>query len=298
MRLPLHIKETRSSQPNTAEVLQWMTHAYVFEKELCEKCAHLTRVVRAIGSGSVNPTGDPLKKVEYLIFEQADDDIRGHLDASEKLDILFLLRTLHGIAVGLSQLHWAKIAHQDLKPSNVLVFGGEASKVCDLGMAWDQEKVAPHDSLKVAGDPAYAPIEAGYGYQSSDMKTRRFGCDLYHLGNLVVFLFSRLQITTLITANLAHEHRPGFWGERYEDVLPYVQASFVLALGEFASHVPDWLRQELVTAVGQLCDPDPRRRGHPRGPGSQRLNLQRYVSLFDLLARRAKYGLYKERFDA
>src|SRR5947207_1742238 len=40
--------------PNTAQMLEWMANAYLFEKNICEKCSnhHLRRVVHAIASGT------------------------------------------------------------------------------------------------------------------------------------------------------------------------------------------------------------------------------------------------------
>lgn len=147
--------------PNTAQVLAAMTNAYLFEKNLCNRCAHLSRIVRAVDSGSihVNPT-DPFTKVEYLIFELATGDVRAHLDMQARLDVVFVMRTLHHVATALEQLHRTDIAHQDLKPSNVLVFNEtEGSKICDLGRAWDRNMPAPHDTCPVAGDRTYAPPE-------------------------------------------------------------------------------------------------------------------------------------------
>lgn len=69
--------------------------------------------------------GQGFTKVFYLIFELADGDIRRHLAVQESLDLAFVLRTLHHVAVGLDQLHRADIAHQDLKPSNVLIYTKE-----------------------------------------------------------------------------------------------------------------------------------------------------------------------------
>ena len=51
--------------------------------------------------------GQPFSKVEYLIFDLADGDIRAHLDAQHAFDLAFALRTLHHVAVGLDQLHKA-----------------------------------------------------------------------------------------------------------------------------------------------------------------------------------------------
>jgi eukaryotic-like serine/threonine-protein kinase len=277
-------------QPNTAEVLLAMTQAYVFEKTLCEKCNHLSRIARAIGGGDidVNPSL-PFQKVEYLIFELADGDIRGHLDLQSTLDAVFIMKTLHHVAVGLKQLHTASIAHQDLKPSNVLVFGsGAESKICDLGRAWDKNSTAPHDSFSIAGDSTYAPPEFLYWAVPPDERARRFGCDLYHLGSLLVFCFTRVHTNALLFDNLSPAHRPGIWGGSYEDVLPFVLASFELVLNEFALRVPEFLRASLRQCASELCNPDPSERGHPKNRFISQWSLERYVSCFNRLASDAK----------
>jgi serine/threonine protein kinase len=283
--------------PNTAEVLLAMTKAFVFEKEICAKCAHLSRVARAIDGGfiQVNPA-NPYTKVEYLIFELATGDVRSHLDMQAVLDVVFIMRTLHHVATGLQELHRAEIAHQDLKPSNVLIFGEtEGSKICDLGRAWDRNAPGPHDTLPVAGDRTYAPLELMYGQLSADHRVRRFGCDVYHLGSLIVFLFARVHITALVMDNMDSRHRPAFWGGTYSDVLPFVHAAFEVALERFASHVPEFLRAELRQVVAELCNPDSTRRGHPQNRGPAQFSLERYISRFDRLASLARVRLAKAR---
>jgi hypothetical protein len=103
---------------DTAVMLNALTQTYLFEKNLCLRCRDqkLRRVVHAIDSGTVqlNPAM-PLSRVEYLIFERADSDIRAHLDAQDEFDAAFAIRTLHHVATGLEQLHKANIAHQDLE---------------------------------------------------------------------------------------------------------------------------------------------------------------------------------------
>lgn len=253
----------------------------------------MSKVARAIGSGSkiLNP-GNPWTRVEYLIFELADEDIRANLDAMAKLDLAFLVRTLHDVATGLAQLHQAQIAHQDLKPSNVLVYKREAtSKICDLGRAWDMNAAGPHDNEAIAGDRQYAPIEQLYGEKSTDHRVRRFGCDMYHLGSLAVFLFGKTHMNSLLIDKLAPQHRPGFWGSGYCAVLPFVQAAFDLSLEEFAQSVPELARNDLRVAVSQLCEPDPVRRGHPLNRRTRQFSFERYISLFDRLARKAELRL-------
>ena len=274
-----------------------MTSAYLFEKSVCEKCRDhsLSRIARAIDSGSILPDpSHPANRVDYLIFELADGDIRSHLDTQISLDVVFALRTLHHVATGLQQLHTAQIAHQDLKPSNVLVFPGViGSKVSDLGRAWAKDLPAPHDGLEVAGDQGYAPPEILYGEIATDANTRRFGCDMFHLGSLVVFFFTRVHMNALLTKHLAPEHRPVWWRATYKEVLPYVQAAFALALDEIESSIQTPIRSEMREMITQLCNPNPARRGHPlsRGSGKSQFELKRYVSQFDLLAYKVRSAI-------
>ncbi len=280
----------------TAETLKEMTEIFLFEKSILEHCRarSLRRVVHAIDSGEVFPQPDnEFSKVEYLIFDLADGDVRSHLDAQAAFDLAFVLRAIHHVATGLEQIHRVDVAHQDLKPSNVLVFAKDGSKISDLGRAWAKAIPAPHDDDDIAGDRGYAPPEFLYGVTLSDQRARRFGCDLYHLGSLIVFLFARVNISTLLIDNLASEHRPSSYLGSYEEVLPYLLASFAIALDTFSLTVPASVRPDIRSAVTQLCEPDPGRRGHPlnRQGHSNPYSLERYISWFDRLASHAEYRL-------
>lgn len=274
---------------NTPLMLQMMTQAYLFEKQICEQCKtkKMQRVVHAIDSGSINPQPThSANKVEFLIFELAKEDIRTHLDTMAKLDHAFILRTLRQVATGIQQLHNAWMAHQDLKPSNVLVFAADTgSKIADLGRAWSRDLQSPYDGVDFAGDPTHGPIEAYYNYSDGDIQTKKFGADFYMLGSLIVFLFSRVTTNALFEKYLAVEHQPHQWGGTYPEVMPYLNDAFSKALAEFSGILPDYLRADLCEMVTQLCDPDPAKRG-PRSPFgiANSPSLQRYISKFDLLA--------------
>jgi eukaryotic-like serine/threonine-protein kinase len=186
------------------------------------------------------------------------------------------------------------MAHQDLKPSNVLVFEEDGgSKIGDFGRAWAKDFPAPHDGLPIAGDMGYAPLELLYGEVAVDVNRRRYGCDTYHLGSLTVFLFTRVHINALVEVHLAPEHLPFAWGGTYAAVLPYVQAAFAEARQEFSSHLPQFLRPDLTEVVSQLCEPDATKRGHPlnRQGHTNQFALDRYISKFDLLALKAERAL-------
>lgn len=133
---------------------------FACERQLVEKCLTqgMSRVVRAIGFGELDPEG-AANPVYYLLFELADCDLREQADLNRRFDVAFRLRVLHKSAVGLQQLHWAQIAHQDVKPSNVLVFSGEETKLGDLGHAHDRSAPRPGKDRRIAADPTYAPPE-------------------------------------------------------------------------------------------------------------------------------------------
>ena len=130
------------------------------------------------------------------------------------------------------------MAHQDLKPSNVLVFD-EAEKIADLGRAWHNLRGSPHDAMTCAGDMGYAPPELLYGFTSANSNERRYGADFYLLGSMVFFMFTGLRANALLFITLAPEHHPKMWKGTYQEVLPYLSHAFSLMLQEFIASFSD-----------------------------------------------------------
>jgi serine/threonine protein kinase len=284
------------TDPNRDPVveLQNLLAAYQFECDVLDKCRNerLSRVVIAIEKGTHRFQGENIP-VPYLLFEKADGDVRAHLHAAAAFDTAWALRTLHQVAVGLSQLHKHGIAHQDMKPSNVLMFGSDSSKIADFGRSDYRGHSAPHESAPCAGDQGYAPPELLYGQVDPSWEVRRQACDLYHLGSLILFFFADANTTSAILNKVDPLHWPRPGGPDYSTALPFVREAFSAVTDELEASLQGDARDDLVLAFRELCDPDPALRGHPKariGRGSP-YALNRYVSRLDLLARRAEMGM-------
>jgi hypothetical protein len=284
----------RAPDPPTA--LKALVDAYIFERDVLHRCRekHLDRVVLAIADGTARVAGEA---VQYLILELAETDVRSQANTLARFEIAWTLRALHHVATGIFQLHREGIAHQDVKPSNILSFdGGRSSKLGDLGRAAYQGHTPPHEAYDIAGDPSYAPPELLYKYFDPDWNRRRRGCDLYLLGSMVVFFFIGIGTTPLLRKELHPAHCWGRWTGDYDGVLPYVRDAFGRVVDFVRQQLIDELKQDVILTVRELCEPDIRLRGHPLnrlGRGDP-FSLERYISRFDLLARRAELGLLKK----
>lgn len=284
-----------SSDP--ARELQKLTETFNFERDLLEKCKskNLDHVVKALEEGSVTIDGMP---VQYLIFELAERDMRAHMDLSSNLDLAWTLGMLHDVAVGLQQLHGIDIAHQDLKPSNVLVFKSLISKLADLGRSAHPDYAPAHSDYVIPGAWAYAPPELRYGFTHPDFRQRRYGNDAFLLGNIILFAFTRLTMSTVIFSFLAPVHMPGTWSGTYQEVLAYLQSAFSEALQAVASDIPGEVRDEILLILKQLCEPDLSKRGHPmnRFNNKNNFSLERYITKLNLMAYRSSRNVLKRRF--
>lgn len=283
-----------AASPDPALAIKSITDAYVFERDMLARCRanKLNRIVTAIEGGNIGASPGDL--VLYLIFELADGDIRQLLASAQKVNLAWQLRVLHQIATGIRQLHSQSIAHQDIKPSNVLLFNTSGSKLADLGRAAAEGLKPPHEDYEVAGDRTYAPLELLYHHIPPDWRRRRYGCDAYLLGSMIAYMFTGLGTTALVISELDLRLRPGQWAGTYEDVLPAIRDAFSKVLVNFKRSVPSCLRDELVSSVRSLCDPDPALRGHPKNHTGNQLSLERYITEFDLFASRAELGLALE----
>ncbi len=292
----LDFSEAFDPNVDTIKTLGRLVSAYEHERDVLSLCAtkRLSNVVVAIDHGEVQVPNFPQMngRVFYLIFELAAGDIRSQVNKVSRLTGLWSLRALRDVCLGLSQVHRQMIAHQDMKPSNVLVFPERGFHVADFGRASIKGKSMPHDGYAVAGDRTYSPPELLYGYTHPDFGARRFGCDLYMLGNLASFMFAGVNVTASVIARMDPQFAPGKWSGSYDQVLPYLQEAFGKLLTEIRPQMEPVVATTVISLISELCNPDLSKRGHPRGMGRpEQHTLERYVSSLDLAYRRAEVAL-------
>lgn len=290
--------------------------AFTYERDVLELAiAHsMTRVVRVLESGEepvklkIAGGGEIELPVFYLIFERGEQSLRDLIQGGLSVKPIDQLKALHHIALGIRQMHAKKIAHQDLKPSNVMRFEEDPVdkvdkyKIADMGCASLQGRPALHDSLAVPGDRRYAPPEGLYDQNAAiDFERRRFGADLYMLASLTVQIFTGITMSRAMQSKLPETHRIGRWTGTYDQLLPRLVHAFDAVVLELRDEWPyrreePRIAEKLELMVRQLCNPDPHRRGHPRALGSVNpMDVDRYVSLF---AELVLFASIAERLEA
>jgi serine/threonine protein kinase len=190
--------------PDFVSAVNNITTAFIFERDLLYKCKekHLNKIVTSLEHGQVSFLGQPsFNNVFYIIFEMADANLRNQIARMKIFDLAWILRSLHHTAIALEQLHRGGIAHQDLKPSNVLIFNKE-SKIGDLERSSDVTNPSMNDKYIIPGDKTYAPFELFYGINSIGDFKFRYASDLYHLGSLVFFYFLHVNLQEVIWAEM------------------------------------------------------------------------------------------------
>jgi serine/threonine protein kinase len=263
--------------------------AYEHECAILQICRQrrLPNIAVALHRGAVQVPGFEGRagRVFYIVFELAERDLRAEIRAGGS-DLAVKVRALRDVCRALCRLHEVGIAHQDVKPSNVLAYADGSFRLTDFGRAWLKDRAVWYDDLPAAGQRFYSPPELKYEV-ALDFAARRFGCDLYMFGNLAAHLFADANVTHRVETRLEPHFLWKIWRERYENVLPFLEEAFAGVLEEIEARIPLRVRADIRALIAELCHPDPRQRGHPADRGTPvQYSLTRYLGLLEDLGAR------------
>jgi serine/threonine protein kinase len=265
-----------------------MTDAYNYEKELSEHCMnkHVDKVSFVIDFGEIMLEKFPFPVVPFLVFELANGDIRKAIDFSNKINTIWKFHSLHEIAIGLKQLHTINVSHQDLKPSNILVFNkNNDSKICDLGRSACLDIKSNFLNMQFTGDLTYAPPETWYKIIEPDWKKRTFAIDCYMLGSLITFYFAGVSMTSILLTKIKQEHHHLKWTGTFKEIESYLQIAFSEALIELKKSIDsEFCKDDIIELITQLCNPNPDKRGYCKKITTHnKYSLERIISKLNLL---------------
>jgi len=283
-----------------AALLQFFTAAFVYEKDLL--CKYRDRgsgkAVAVTCDGKVKVDDSITGTVQYLVFEHDDKDPGSLRELMIDIDYAIILRVLHNITTGLSQLYKHGIARQPITPSNVSIFLQMIARIGGFGTPSAKGVMSLMEQAGIIGDKAYASPELLYGVDSSTWAKGKLGRDAYLLGSMAVFFITGLSMTGLLAKHLEDRHHWTRWGGSYKEVLPHIQKAFgqsiVVLESELSKRPAFKFKAELVRIVRELCNPCPDLRGYPEGfAGVQDQHaLNKYIAEFDLMAGQLEKGFF------
>lgn len=115
----------------------------------------------------------------YLVFEYVDGQtLETRLDIDGRLPFSKAKRIFEYVCRGLHYAHSQDIIHCDLKPGNIMIYGDDAAKVMDFGVA---KKSVDHETgaRTVAGTPAYMAPEQQKGFMRKQSDVYSLALCLY-----------------------------------------------------------------------------------------------------------------------
>ena len=261
--------------PNLLAEMSKLGNIANFEKDVLEYCTTkgMSKVLRYIGHEyiSYNDSDDPLSRVSCLIMEAGTHDLRRLLNLNRNglVSCGWNLHVLQDVSLAIAQLHRGNIAHQDIKPSNVIAVQEKnlndtnSMKVGDLGRVVRRDQAGPFDSHPWPGDMRYSPPERWYGFVPPDWCDSREAADAYMLGSLLIFLFTGATLQSLVVNYIPISFRLDNWAGKFDqDLLPVLVNAHVRVLHE---HLLPQLMPEIADGVmgiaRALTQPDPTIRG-------------------------------------
>ena len=288
--------------PDPVVAMRQLTERFNFEQTLLEICENLNvkNIIKILASGKINPLPGSIIPVPYIIVEYSKKSIESELDFNKRLDLTWILKIMHRVTTTLWQMHKAQIAYNNLQPGTVLEFSKDLYKLSELGRA-QKRGVENPTLLHLSSDVQEVFImtpENLYGYVEQDWVYRCQAVDAYQLGNLLFFLFTQFNVNFWLNEFLDDSHKWSQWTDTYEQALPYLEVAFEKVIEYFKTHIEasDNIKEDLVFVFQSLCQPNPRRRGHPRTIASvgSSFSVERFFTIFKKLADDAELDLLKQ----
>lgn len=288
-----------------SEYIAMATSSFSYEGTLSQYCTkrHITNVVKVLDFGDFEIDGFLIPTVSYIIYEIKNKDVLKSMEFVKKVSfsasvktLAEKLKSLHGVTVGLKQLHQNNITHQNICPINIQI-DKDASKISNLANAvcFDPELGFPIGYKSYNGDWSYAPPEAFFAVKQNEEKETMFQIDNYMLGSLVVFYLTGVSLNSLIdyylgksVYNLACENR------LFESVLPDILNAYDKSLQIIKGSIPlKDLQDDIMLLIESLTFPDPKRRGHPKTLKllTPNYDLQRTITQLNVFYKKAEYAL-------
>lgn len=288
----------RQELAGDTDTLEKMVREYNYERNVHLFCSAqgITRVTRIYGDGKVLVSGvtEVADKVavHFLVCEWIDKCLReDQPPGDDSVSASMRLTAMKDSAAALAQLHHSGVAHQDIKPSNAMCSDSGIVKLTDLGSSsCESINSPPHDLDYLVGQPNYAPYELLYEHPQVSWRRRRFGCDLFLLGNLCFTSFVGGSLSYLALHSIPSQFRHTIYAGDYAEVIPHlIEAHELLIPHMLEDKVPPQLLDELSTILFCLCHPDPMHRGHTKNiQFNNQFGLERFITRFDVLAKKAK----------
>jgi serine/threonine protein kinase len=136
---------------------------------------------------------DIVNRIPYLVMEYVDGpSLEGAIRRLGALSVPVALAIMEVTCDAVASLHDAGIIHRDIKPANLLITPEGQIEVTDFGLACERPAGKGHESVGLAGTPAYMAPEMFDG--SISLKS-----DVYALG---ITLFEMLTGTVPYDGNL------------------------------------------------------------------------------------------------
>ena len=188
-------------------------------------------------------------------------------------------------------MHRAGIAHQDIKPSNVLHFDEGQSKLADLGRVTDEAGKSPFNSMLFPGDLSYAPIEILYRIGAKNFKDRYLS-DMWAIGSLIYQTLMGSSISHILIAE-SQKILPNIATLSYSEALPVLYSTFSTMMDHFEEVCTEKfgkkIGRQITEIVSEMCHPDFERRGGQNNSlSSYRPGIRRYTGKMSGVVRQFK----------